>query len=767
MKVITTKRSLLASIAFLSCLPNVAVAQSAVEATSQDVGIADIIVTARKREENLQDTPASVSALSSEALQKAGIDDFAEIASRVPGFTLNPDNVSEPNVFLRGIGTDIESAAASPAVGFFLNEVYLSRAQGTAIELFDFERIEVVRGPQGTLYGKNVVGGAINFITRKPTDEFRAYFEGTLGNYKALEARGGISGGITDGLSGSISISARRREGFAFNTFTKNDIEDLSSFGILGQLRYQPNDTLDILLTGDLTRRRSAGRWVDILIPSTHNIPFKNPDPRRGPNNIDGRQDADLGGLHLTASLDVGAGTVTSISAYREATFDVINNDAGSFIDFNRLVRNANGRVNFFAINRRQFNDDYYINSKLDKVKTFSQELRFNSEFDGPFNFLAGVYYLYEDVNRLEDADYLFVNFFAEGRELSRTTTKANTYAAFAEGTYDLTDRLSLTAGIRYTKDTKIFSVNRAAFGDFLGQDFTDALGNPVTAFSGSDRRGWSSWTPSATIEWKPSDDFLFYGLISKGYKSGGWNGEEATNPTEIKNSYNPEFAWNYEIGAKTDLLDKRLRFNLTGFWTEYRDLQTQQFVLYDPNLPPDNVVSNAGRARVRGVEIETVAIPVKGLTLYGNYTYMEGKITGDLISTALVFDLNCFCQVPVPTNLKGNGLRRTPKHTFNVGGDVDVPLNENLNGFIRANYSWTDKFFFDNENSPRTTIDAIGVLNGSIGVGSPDGDWEVSLWGKNLTNELYVSGKTDVIGSVLVSYAPPRTYGATLRYRF
>ncbi|WP_182911812.1 TonB-dependent receptor [Sphingomonas cavernae] len=762
------RRALLLGCAGLLALPATGLAQDAASvAEAEAVGVGDIIVTARKREESLQTTPLSVSAFSGDALDKAGIEEFSEIASRVPGFTFNPDNVSEPNIFLRGIGTDIESAASSAAIGFFLNDVYLPRAQGTAIELFDLERVEIVRGPQGTLYGKNVVGGAINFITRKPTDEFRAGMEAGIGNYAAFDVKANVAGGIADGLSGSIAATARRRDGFAFNTFTGNDMEDLSAFGVLGQLRYQPSDSLDILLTGDLTRRRAQGKWVDILIPSDHNIPFVNPDRRRGPNNIDGKQDADLGGVHLTADWDTGSGTLTSITAYREGSFVAVNNDAGSFIDFTRLVYGPDGRIDFGAIDRDAFNDDYFVNNKDEKVESFSQELRFNSDFDGPFNFLAGLYYQHEKVKRVENSDYIFVEFFAQGEEIGETRLKSDTWAAFVEGTYDFTETLGLTAGIRYTRDNKRFAVYRETIGDFLGAEFEDENGNFTRSFTASDKQSWDAWTPSVNLHWQPAEDVYLYALVSKGYKSGGWNGENATNPGEARVSYDPEYAWNYEIGAKTMWLDNRLRLNLTGFWTEYKDLQTQQFVIFDPNLPADNVIANAGKARVKGIELETQMVPVDGLTLFANYTYMDAKITGDLISTALQFDTSCFCSVPVPTNLKGNVLRRSPENSFSIGGDLTVPITDRFEGFVRADYSWTDGFFFDNENSDRTAQDSVGVLNGSLGLQTEDGKWTFTLWAKNLTNELYESGKSDVIGSVLVSYAPPRTYGASLKWKY
>ena len=755
---------LLGTIAALA-LPELALAQA--EAGASSGGLGDIVVTARKREENLQSTPLSVAALSGDALEKAGIDEFSEIASRVPGFTMNPDNVTEPNIFLRGIGTDIESAASSAAIGFFLNDVYLPRAQGSVIELVDLERAEIVRGPQGTLYGKNVVGGAINYITRKPTDEFRAGAQIGIGNYDSFEMKANVGGKIAEGLAGSIAGVVRRHDGYAFNTFTGNDMEDLSSYGVLAQLRFQPNDDLDILLTGDLSRRRGNGRWIDIQIPSDHNIPFVNPDRRRGPNNIDGKQDSDLGGIHLTMDYNVGAGTLTSITAYREGKFVAKNNDAGSYLDFTKMVYDENGRIDFFAIDRDAFNDDYYINDKYEKSKSFSQEFRFRSDFDGPFNLLAGLYYQYEKVDRVEDSTYVFVDYFNQGREIAETTMKADTYAAFIEGTFNITDRVGVTAGIRYTKDKKRFSVYRETIGDFLGAEFEDEDGNFTRAFSASSKQSWDAWTPSVNLHWQATDDIYLYGLVSKGYKSGGWNGENATNPGEARVSYNPEYALNYEIGAKTTLLDHHLRFNITGFWTEYKDLQTQQFVIFDANLPADNVIANAGKARVKGVEIETAVVPVKGITLFANYTYMDARITGDLISTELQYDPDCFCSVPVSTNLKGNRLRRSPKNSFSVGIDATVPVSERFDVFLNADYNWTDDYYFDNENSARLRQESVGILNGSIGFGTNDRRWEFSVWGKNLTNKLYETGKTDVIGSVLVSYAAPRTYGATIKWKY
>lgn len=753
----TLRAVLLAGAALATALP----------ALSQELMLEEIVVTARKRAESLQDAAVSVSAFTAEGLQRAGIGDVLEVVNRVPGFTMNADNATEPNIFMRGIGTDIESAASSPAVGFFLDDVYLSRAQGTNLELFDFERIEVVRGPQGTLYGKNVVGGAVNFITKQPTEDQDTVAEVSVGNYSFLQFRGATGGALADNLYGRIAFSARGRDGFAYNTFTKNDVEDLSSMGVKGALRLVASETLEVTASADFSRRRSDGRWIDMVIPSAHNVPFKNPDPRKGPNNTDGRQHSDVGGSSIKAVWSLENGSITSLTGYRDAAFEDKNNDAGSYLDMDKLLRDANGRIQFGKIDRSKFNDDFYINAKTEDVKTFSQEFRYSSDFDGPFNVMAGVFYMGEDIDRNEDADYIFVDYFAQGRETARTTAKGDTWSAFVEGTWDVTDSVTAIGGVRYTKDIKKFTVARAAFGDFLGQDFEDARGRPTTAFTAGDKHTWSAWTPSATLQWKTNDDVMLYATVAKGFKSGGWNGENANNPTEAAVPYDPEFAWNYETGIKSQWLDNRLRLNLTGFVADYKDLQTQQYVIFSSALPPDNVIANAGKARVKGLELELLAVPVEGLTLSGSYALMDGKITGDLISTALRYDPSCFCSKPVPTNLKGNKLRRTPKNSLSAGAQYEFPVNDKVNGLIRADYSWTDGYFFENENSDRTWNPSYGLIDAGIGVVADDGAWEVMLWGKNLSDKLYTAGKTDVIGSVLASYAPPRTYGVTLKVKF
>ncbi|WP_159931235.1 TonB-dependent receptor [Oceanicoccus sp. KOV_DT_Chl] len=728
----------------------------------------EVIVSARKKEDLAQTAPISVALLDSTTLEKGRIEDMLEVVNRVPGFTMNAENVMEPNVFIRGIGTDIESAAANSSIGVFVDNVYMARSMAFAMDIFDLERVEVLRGPQGTLYGKNVVGGVINFITAKPTEQQDGMFEVGRGSYNSINSKGFVSGPITDKLTARLSASSRSHDGYAKNTYTGKDIEDMNADGLRLQLHYQANDELGYLLNLDESRRRGTGKWTDMAVPSSNNLPFKNDDPRRGPNNIDGVSEADVSGGSLHVNWSADDWTLTSITSARHGDFKQTGNDGGSFIDFSLIPTDfTTGRVDFFSpdYDPSTFNDDYFVNDKMEEVETYSQEFTYATEKETSLNYMLGVFYMVEEINRLEGQDYLFGQFYAQGFESSATQSENTTFGAFVELTYDFTDSVSATMGLRYTKDDKDFDVARFNSGDFLGPDFEDAGGNPTKEFSAADSDSWSDVNPSLTINWEANEDVFFYATYSEGFKSGGWNGENATSPQEAAQGYDEEFATNFEIGAKSTLFDRRLQLNATVFHTEYEDLQTQQFIVYNPSLPADNVIANAGEAEVEGLELDMNAALAEWWTLSISYAYMDAAITGDLISTDLQYDPNCFCSVPVPSNLKGNELRRAPEHSYNIASYWDWSLQSGASVNATLNYSWSDDYFNDNENNPNTVMESFGVIDANVSYITADGQWQATVWGKNLNNELYESGINEVIGSVLVSYAPPRTAGVSIKW--
>jgi iron complex outermembrane receptor protein len=261
--------------------------------------LVEVVVSVQKRDVLLQNAPASVLVIDSESIDRFHINQTLEVINHVPGFTINADNLTEPNLFMRGVGTDIESAASNSAIGFFMDDIYLSRSMAYAMDIFDIQRIEILRGPQGTLYGKNVVGGVVNFVSNKPTVENTAIVQASAGSYNTLEMNGVASGQVSDSMLGRIAFASRSHDGYAKNTYTGNDMDDLSSSGFRAQLSSNPLDELDVMVTVDKHRRSNAGKWIDMKIPSENNLPFKNSDPRKGPNNIDGKENTDIAGLAL------------------------------------------------------------------------------------------------------------------------------------------------------------------------------------------------------------------------------------------------------------------------------------------------------------------------------------------------------------------------------------------------------------------------------------------------------------------------------------
>lgn len=738
------------------------------------LALEEVIVSARKRDESLQNSPVSAAVFDASALEAGRITDMSEIIGRVPGFVMNNDNITEPNIFMRGIGTDIESAASNSSIGMFVNEVYMPRAMAFSMDLFDMERVEVVRGPQGILYGKNVTGGVVNFITKKPTQDTEVSLSATAGSDSLKEFEGVLNGALSDTVSGRLSVARRDRDGFAKNTYTGNDVEDKESTSVRGQLLIEASENLEILLSADSSSQEGTGQWIHMLTPSAHNVPFQNKNIRKGPNNIDGKADADVSGADMRITWAGDTGTLTSITAVRKGEFEYLSNDAGSFIPFDDLPYDSDGNIDLVdlhfigstGIMASDLNDDYFVNHKEEDVDAFSQEIRWSSNNDGDFNYMVGAYYLKEEIKRTEEQTYFFVNFWNQGYEDATTESDNTTLGVFAELSYDVSEDVNFVFGLRYTDDDKDFEGKRGNMGNFLGADFTDEDGNTITSFNYKSSDSWSSVDPSLTVNWQVNDEVFVYATASTGFKSGGWNGENATTAAEAAAPYEEEEAVNYELGIKSELLDNRLRLNATAFFTTYDDLQTQQFVVFDVNLPADNIIANAGEAEVKGLEVEFTALLNEWWTISGNLASQDGEITGDLISTTLGYNPACDCSnIRTDTNLKGNDLRRTPETSWSIVNDFSWDMADagSVNAMIQ--YSSTDGYHFDNENNPRTKNDDYQVWNASVNWMSADNQWEVSLWGKNLGDEDYFAGKVDVIGSVLASYGAPRTAGVTVKW--
>jgi iron complex outermembrane recepter protein len=732
-----------------------------VEAEASAKTIEVIKVTARHKVESLQETPIAISAFSGDDLNDARIDALNGIAERVPGFQMNVYNAAEPELFMRGIGSDIESAGAGAAIGVYVDGVYISRGVAAAMDLYDLASVEVLRGPQGTLYGKNVVGGAINFITRKPS---LAYPEGkvelNVGNYGLLEGKGYVTGGLADNVGGKLAFSATKRDGFGENTYTGNDADTMDRYNLRGQLLFTPSDDLEILLSADASDSDSVPPVRYISYSEGRNQPFISDDPRHARNEFDGFEKAEVKGISAKIDYQLANATLTSITAYRDNEFSFFENAAAGLVDTSVFYdpwgdpanNNVAGDDEIAALQV----DDMWYQQKNETSSQFSQEFRLAGA-SGAVDWQLGAYYMREDIERDEMVHYWFHTQWGTttGRLYNITENVTDSYAVFGQASYNFSEKWRVTAGLRWSEDEKDF--RSVAWGrrfdnwDTLHQDLN---GNRVERYDVSTSESWDAWTPSLVVDYKADKDLFYYYSLSRGYKAGGFNGEGPESAEEAILAFAPEFALNHEIGVKSQAFDDRLRLNAAVFFTQYTDMQNQVWVETSPNTPDDLEVRN-GTGEAKGVELELTALVTDNFTLTGSYGFIDAEFTDS-------FEVD-------GDDLNGNRMRRTPEHSLNLAATYDW---ETESGYwsARLDYQYQDEYFFDNSNDPLTRVDSETTLNASVQLASLDDTWSVQLWGKNLTDEQNIASTTVYAAwdnTVFSSYKAPRTFGVSVTYQF
>ncbi|KGB56292.1 TonB-dependent receptor precursor [Sphingopyxis sp. LC81] len=712
-------------------------AENGSSAASEPGGLEEIVVTAQKRSENLQTVPLSLTAFSGDTLEKSAVTSIAELAARTPNVSYDTFSPGQPRYFIRGIGGTASGSARDGAIGIFVDDVYMGRPAMTGTDFVDLARVEVLRGPQGTLFGRNVVGGAISYFTLKPDDEFRAQAALTLGNYRRIDGNFLVSGPISDTLSAKVAVSSRNHNGYAFNETTGKDIEDEQSIVARGALRFQPNSDVDIQLNADISRLRATGNWWHLLREGPNSIGKSNADPRRGRNHTDdGFSDVDNGGVSLNARFQTGIGEIASITAYRESTSSTRANTTGLFV------------APLTDPNRGQFHHTLFIQQSDVDSSQFSQELRLASEIGSDISTVIGLFYFHENVKSTDITDYRFVSRNSEGRRRFDGRNKTDSYAAFANIAWDVTDELKLRAGLRWSLDKKDH-VAVAGGNNFV--PYRDG-GVIVPGFTAPGKDSWDAFTPSLSINYQATPTKFFYASLSRGFKSGGFSDTEIEKLSAMT-AFDPEFAWNYEVGMKTEWFDRRLRFNASLFYTDYTDLQVTVIRIVDPAFPPFGTTGNAGKVVIKGAELEVNAIPVDGWNIYGNYAYTDSNIKELVVGTA---------------DLAGNRLGRSPKHKFFVGTSYETEIGGGYKAAARVEYTYSSSFFSSINNTPVELIDGQRSLDLGLTLTTPDDKWSVDFWGKNMTDRLNINTITEVpLRDGYASFLPPRTFGATLRFRY
>ena len=588
-------------------------ATAAADDEGGDTATENITVTARRTEERLQDVPAAVSAFNERALDRIQAADPTGLQGAVPNLNIVQGRGSSNamNIYIRGVGQPDALQTFDPAVGIYVDDVYFSRIRGTQLDLLDLERIEVLRGPQGTLYGKNTIGGALKVVTRRPGDQFRANGSIAFGSYNQFEAKGALSGPIGGNISLGVAMLKSVRDGYVEDELSGREYNDKDTTALRGDVAITPSDRLRVDLSADYSWEDTAmtvGQPLNNL--TTLFTPFFGTSLPVGNLLEDGYDfTAQISpglpnssklqhrGVSGTAAFDVSeALTVKSITAQRWL-------DTKDYIDIDASIWNV-GDV-LVDVDQRQFSQELQLLYKGERLSG-----------------VAGVYYLHERIKSHQEAygsDLLRSSPLVAPPGFLRTIDDdldTKSYAAFVNGTYEITPAVRLSAGLRYTHEKKDYERSTSRF---LNGAFLD-----VYAFEPNG--SWNDWSPMASIDWHPIEDVMLYAKVAKGFKSGGFNGR--ANSAAESTEYAPETVWSYEAGFKSRVASQ-LTLNGTVFHNDYKDFQARVgSAELDPVFGTSPILSviNAGKLRIRGAELEAAWTPVQGLLLDGQVGYLDAE---------------------------------------------------------------------------------------------------------------------------------------------
>jgi iron complex outermembrane receptor protein len=680
----------------------------------------EVLVTAQRRGERLQDVPITVTVLGAEEVQQARIQQIGDVASRTPGLNFDAFPASQPRIVIRGIGSSDRGAAGDPSSAVFLDEIYLGRPAAVAFDAFDVERIEVLKGPQGTLYGRNVVGGAINVLSRRPNvDRFDAGAEATVGNFERRDGAAFVNAPFAAGKAAMrASGSWRTHDGYVKNTFTGDRVEDQDTSSVRLQLFGEPREGLRLSLGVDGTRDRGAGPGQHVLdLDEGDDLAMfwsVDRDRKHTAGAIDGYQNRDTWGVRAQADVDLSFGTLTYLGSYRDLDYRVRYDFDG-----------GNATTNFIDITGG--NDE--------QSNFYSHEFRLASLPDSGVSWVVGLYNFGNDTDRLDTLELDIAG--DAGTEIYTQAAKLDSYAVFGDVTLPVTDRFSVTGGVRYSNDDKDYRVSNTAGAAVFraGERFDVAVSERYDAV-----------TYRAGVQFQPSIDHLLYTMISRGFKSGGFQDTPAS-AADARDGFDPEYATQYEVGQKSTFLDGVLVWNNTLFLLDYTDLQTRRTL---DNLAI--VTDNAGEATIKGYETYLSWRVFEGVRLVASYAYMD--------ATFDTFE-------PEPgISYAGNRISRTPEHKFVISPGYEFQLGGGASLLLAADYSYESKIFDDNSNLAPEVREPTHFVDARVIYTSLGDKWSVSLWGKNLSDELTRTYQATFLGANFGAYNPPRTYGATFSWK-
>jgi iron complex outermembrane receptor protein len=703
----------LATALVASCL----VSGAAAADTADSNAIEMVVVTAQKRSEVLQKVPLAISAFDKDALRRSNIDSIAQIQNLAPDLQFGSVD-GAALISIRGIGTLVLGPGEDPGVAVHLDGVYLGRAQYQNSALYDIARVEVLRGPQGTVSGRNATGGAVNVITQRPTDEFGGYVDLTVGNYGTFETTGAIGGPLDgDDLLWRAAWRTENHAGYTPNINTGEHLDAANRQSGRAELLAKLDSRTELLLTVDGDHADTSG-YSSIVLGTVTGQPL--PGVLLGGTTATGRRVSandpayyrlEAYGATARLTVDFDGFSLNSITGYRQLQERAAADLDGTSFDF---------------MHARYTRDQWQA----------SQELNLVSDGNSALQWLAGLYYLHE--HQKSDETYTFPSIgFALSIGGPPTT---NSYAAYAQATYAVTDQIDLTAGLRYTYDEKESS-EYSRIPEFGIDGEAQLAGN------------WGALTPKFVVDYKPTDNTMIYASASRGFRSGGFNigGLQGT-------AFAPEFVWSYEAGVKHQSDDHRYTLNLAAYHSDYSDMQVFQIRSLLAT------VENAASATIRGIEAEFTALPGDGfrIDLAGSYT--DARFDKFSSVDAAHSSLG-------PIDLAGYQLPRAPMWKLNAGLEKQWTVGGGGALTLRGEYHWTSRVYFSEFNDPLISQAAVGVWNAFANYETADGRYRLSAFAENIANETIYNNKlvgAEILGfNIISSPAPPRTFGLQLGIRY
>lgn len=707
------------------------------QATPAATGVQEVIVTAQKRAENIKDVPISITAVSGAALRQQGFVNFNDLGSIAPNLVSLQLGDSRTSGFeMRGVTSQQGNIGQQSSLGVFIDGVFMARTgMGTTQDFLDIDRIEVLRGPQGTLFGMNTAAGLINIITRKPNlGEHQGDFSVSYGSYNDLRLRGMVTGPIIQGVLGfSVAAYSDSHDGYTYNPVNHQHVDNERKQGVRAKLEYKKAN-FDATLSADYQHETSecCSAIVSTMEPGANvfGIPVESYAPPGYPYSRQTVQDTNNynpnsgGGVSAELNWHFNGLTLTSLTAVRTWKADPLSDIDSLPLDFL---------------------DNFYIKQQHQQV---SEELRLTSPSDEKLEYVAGLYFFHR---RSTDYEYLpfgsalsFLTFpGTNGATVINSLAHDDAYAAFAHADYHWTSKLTTSGGIRYTQEPQ-----SASFSQTSNNYGFPGLGS----INASRNDGAVTWQADVSYKWTPG--VTTYVSVARGFKPGGFDLTRLQNFTNFQ--FRPETNINYEVGLKSNLLDNRLSFNAALYWTNYDNFQALAFD--GLNL----ITKNAGAFVTRGVELEATAQPVQGLTLSAAGSYTDAYYTS-------FNDGQCPVGQSGSCNLAGYRLAGAPRWTFNGSAQYQHAVSNDWDGFIRLDYTYKSGIFFQQNLDPNGYQPGYGVLNGRMGVTGHNGV-RVSVFVDNLTDAHYMNFiyPSPLATGVYVGYVgAPRVVGVELGKSF